>query len=126
MPRILIIDDDPVMRTSARHVLERAGYDVLEAIEGEAGMRLLRTESVDLVLTDIYMPGEDGFAVLRRLRLEWPGLKVITMSGGPSTGPADLNAVAATLGAARTLTKPFNRSQLLEAVRSVLAPDLTP
>ena len=118
--RILLIDDDVAIRGSTRRMLERAGYEVLEAAEGEAGIRLLGAQIVDLVITDIYMPGEDGFATIRRLRREWPGIKIITMSGGIRAGPADLNASAAALGVARTLSKPFDRDQLLEAVRSAV------
>jgi PAS domain S-box-containing protein len=118
--RILLIDDDAALRMSTRRMLERAGYEVLEAGDGEAGIRLLRAELIHLVLTDIYMPGEDGFATIRRLRRDWPGLKIITMSGGLHAGPTDLNAIASVLGAARTLSKPFDRADLLDAVRSVL------
>lgn len=120
MARILVIDDDAAIRGSVRRVLERAGYTVREASDGEAGIRQLRTDTVDLVLTDIYMPGEDGFATMRRVRREWPTIKIITMSGGSRAGPADLNAGAAAMGAARTLSKPFNNEDLIEAVRSVL------
>lgn len=120
MARILVIDDDAAIRGSVRRVLERAGYTVREASDGEAGIRQLRTDPVDLVLTDIYMPGEDGFATMRRVRREWPKIKIITMSGGNRAGPADLNAGAAAMGAARTLSKPFNNEDLIDAVRSVL------
>lgn len=120
MARILVIDDDAAIRGSVRRLLERADHTVLDAADGEAGIRQLRAEPVDLVLTDIYMPGEDGFATIRRLRREWPQIKIITMSGGNRAGPADLNAGAAAMGAARTLSKPFDADVLVEAVRSVL------
>lgn len=120
MGQILVIDDDAAIRGSVRRVLERAGHTVREASDGEAGIRQLRAEPVDLVLTDIYMPGEDGFATMRRVRKEWPKIKIITMSGGSRAGPADLNAGAAAMGAARTLSKPFNNEDLIEAVRGVL------
>ncbi|MGB2696083.1 MAG: response regulator, partial [Dehalococcoidia bacterium] len=93
---------------------------------GEAGLRQLHDEPVDLVLTDIYMPGEDGFTTMRRLRREWPKVKIITMSGGSRAGPTDLNAGAAVMGAARTLSKPFETEELLEAVRSVLGEETKP
>jgi two-component system, chemotaxis family, chemotaxis protein CheY len=126
MTRILLIDDDPAIRESTRRMLERDGYEVIEAGEGEAGIRQMRAQSVDLVLTDIYMPGQDGFATIRRLRHEWPGVKIITISGGSGAGLADLTAVATVLGAVRTLTKPFNRRDLLDAVRSVLGSGTAP
>jgi CheY-like chemotaxis protein len=120
MARIMVIDDEAAIRRTVRRLLERADHTVLEAGDAEAGIRQLRSEPVDLVLTDIYMPGEDGFATIRRLRREWPHIKIITMSGGNQAGPADLNAGAAAMGAARTLSKPFDADELLEAVRSVL------
>ena len=121
MARIMVIDDETAIRSLVRRLLERAGHTVLEAADGEAGLRQLRIEPVDLVLTDIYMPGEDGIATMRRLRREWPQIKVITMSGGSRAGPVDLNENAAAMGAARTLSKPFDALDLLEAVRAVLA-----
>lgn len=120
MRRILVIDDDPAIRASTRRLLERAGYTVLEADEGKAGMRLLEADPVDLVLTDIYMPGEDGFATIRHLRRDFPAIKIITMTGGVRAGLADLSDTAAALGAASTLRKPFNKAQLLDAVRGAL------
>jgi len=124
--RILLIDDDATIRAAARRILERAGYEVLEAGEGEAGLQLMSAAPIDLVLTDIYMPGQDGLATIRRLRREWPGVKIITMSGGVRAGPGDLNEAAAAMGATRTLSKPFDKDQLLEAVRAVLPGDPAP
>jgi len=126
MHRILLIDDDAAIRGVARRILERAGYEVLEAGEGGAGIQLMRAAPVDLVLTDIYMPGQDGLATIRHLRREWPDVKIITMSGGVRAGPGDLNEAAAAMGATRTLSKPFDKDQLLEAVRGVLPGDAAP
>jgi CheY-like chemotaxis protein len=126
MHRILLIDDDAAIRGVARRILERAGYEVLEAGEGGAGIQLMRAAPVDLVLTDIYMPGQDGLATIRHLRREWPDVKIITMSGGVRAGPGDLNEAAAAMGATRTLSKPFDKDQLLEAVRAVLPGDAAP
>lgn len=121
MAHILVIDDDAAIRGSVRRLLERAGHTVLEAADGAAGIQQLQTALVELVITDIYMPGEDGFATIRRVRRDWPAIKIITMSGGSRAGPADLNAGAAAMGAARTLSKPFDAKDLIEAVRSVLS-----
>lgn len=120
MARILVIDDDAAIRRSVRRFLERAGHTVFEAGDGEAGIAVLRAEPIALLLTDIYMPKEDGFATIRRVRREWPTIKIITMSGGSRAGPADLNAGAAAMGAARTLSKPFDGNDLIDAVASVL------
>lgn len=120
MARILVIDDDEAIRRSVRRLLERVGHTIFEAGDGEAGIAVLRKEPIALILTDIYMPREDGFATIRRVRREWPTVKIITMSGGSRAGPADLNAGAAAMGAARTLSKPFDVQDLIDAVTSVL------
>jgi CheY-like chemotaxis protein len=60
MSRILIIDDEPLVRAVLRGILERHGYEVLEGQDGKAGLALWRSTPVDLVLTDIFMPEVDG------------------------------------------------------------------
>lgn len=80
--RILVIEDDPEMVSLARLFLERAGYEVLSALEGETGLEVLRTEPVDLILLDIMMAGMDGWDVLRAVRAneQWRDMPVIMLS----------------------------------------------
>jgi DNA-binding response OmpR family regulator len=118
MAAILVIDDDPMLRQTVRRMLERAGHEVLEADDGKAGLLLLDKQRVHLVVTDIYMPGDDGIITIRRLRREWPAIPVITMSGGSSAG--NLNAAALALGARFALSKPFTNAELMEVVRAIL------
>lgn len=120
MTRIVLIDDDDAVRRTTRLVLERAGHQVLEANEGEAGLQLLAQDGVDLVITDIFMPGQDGIVTVRRIRKEFPRVKVIAVSGGDSTGRLDLRRDAELLGAATSLKKPFSPAELLRAVQEVL------
>jgi len=121
LARILVVDDEPAIRRSVRRILEHAGHEVLEAEDGKAAIGLLGRATVNLVITDIFMPGEDGITTIRRLRKEWPDLPVIAMSGGSQAG--DLVAAALGLGAVRALNKPFTISEMLEAVASVLVED---
>lgn len=121
MARIVVIEDEPVVRQNARSILERAGHEVLEADEGEVGLKLLAERGADLVITDIFMPGQDGIVTLCRMRLEFPTVKVIAISGGDATGRLDLRRDAELLGAARSLQKPFSPADLLRAVHDVLA-----
>src|SRR6266568_4403346 len=91
MARIILIDDEDAVRRTVRLALERAGHQVLEASDGEAGLKLLAQSGADLVITDIFMPGQDGIVTVRRIRKESPGVKVIAVSDSrPSSLPAPL------------------------------------
>jgi CheY-like chemotaxis protein len=126
MTRILVIDDDEAVRRTTRRILERDGYEVLEASDGEAGLKLLAKSGADLVVTDIFMPGQDGIVTISRMRKEFPGVKVIAVSGGDSTGRLDLRREAELLGAAATLRKPFPAADLRRVVRETLELDSDP
>lgn len=121
MPKILVIDDDTLLRGAVRIVLEAAGYEVIEADDGEAGLRLHQEHSPDLVLVDIFMPERDGLEVIRDLRARHPRAKIVAMSGGGRSGTLDVLEAAAAFGAQRTLSKPFPPSELLTVLRELLA-----
>ena len=123
MARIIVIDDNEAARSTMRRVLERVGHEVLEASDGAAGLKLLAETGVTLVITDIFMPGQDGIVTLGRIRKEFPGVRVIAVSGGDATGRIDLRRDAELLGAARTLRKPFAPAELRRAVEETLALD---
>ena len=118
MTRILVMDDDQIFRSALRVILEGAGYEVADAADGAAGVRLYLQLGADLVLVDIFMPEMDGLQVIRALRTQVPRPHVVAMSGGGTAGQDDILAIAATLGAARTLRKPFTPRELLDAIRS--------
>src|SRR6267378_6795934 len=80
--RILVMDDDELLRGALRVALEAAGYEVVEAANGDEGLRLQREQGADLVLVDIFMPERDGLEVIRALRAETPQTKIVAMSGG--------------------------------------------
>jgi CheY-like chemotaxis protein len=118
--RVLVIDDEALLRDTVRAVLESAGYEVMEATDGESGLRLYREHGADLVIVDLFMPRRDGLEVIRDLRVEAPQAKIIAISGGGRAEVVDLLYAAAAFGAARTLRKPFEAQALLTAVREVL------
>jgi DNA-binding response OmpR family regulator len=120
MARILVMDDDDVLRGALRVVLEAAGYDVLDAGDGEAGLRLQREQGADLVLVDIFMPKRDGLGVIQALRASDAQPKIVAMSGGGHTGQQEVLKSATAVGASRTLRKPFQPRELLTAIREVL------
>ena len=119
MPRILIIDDDTAVRTTVRHVLERAGYETVEAADGGEGIRMM--DGVDLVITDLLMPEVDGVNLLGMMRREGRTVPVIAMSGGGKVDSKSYLDVAKALGAYATIAKPFDLQQLLDTVRDALA-----
>jgi DNA-binding NtrC family response regulator len=119
MPRILIIDDDAAVRTTVRVVLERAGYETIEAADGRQGGRLL--DGVDLVITDLLMPEMDGVDLIGMIRREGRALPVIAMSGGGKVDSKSYLEVARALGAYATIAKPFDLDHLLATVREAIA-----
>ena len=119
MARILVVDDDALLRGALRVALEAAGYEVIEAGDGRAALRAYHEHGADLLLVDLFIPEPDGLEVIRSVRAEVPDAKIIAMSGGGSQ-KLDLLAAAEAFGASRTLWKPFVPSVLLGAVRDLL------
>jgi CheY-like chemotaxis protein len=120
-PLILVIDDEEPVRTVLRQMLEKEGYEVEEAPDGAVGLSLLQDHPIDLVITDLFMPEKEGIETMREVQKSFPQVKIIAMSGGGRMGKLDFLPMAESFGAQRTLAKPFERKELLEAVRAVLA-----
>ncbi|MFQ5972487.1 MAG: response regulator [Alphaproteobacteria bacterium] len=120
MASILIIDDEELVRTTLRIILERAGHDVLEASDGLEGLGVLSQCPADVVFTDIIMPNMEGIETIRVLRTSHPAVKIIAISGGGRRNTVDYLDIAGRLGAHRALPKPFHQSEVLEAVHNVL------
>src|SRR2546421_12977608 len=85
MTWILVIDDQDSIRRLLRRALEQEGHEVLDASDGAMGMQLLERQPVDVVITAIFMPGQDGITTLRHIRKDFPDVKVIVISGGDTT-----------------------------------------
>ena len=121
MAKILVIDDDDQVVKIIARWLSKAGYEVECACDGERGRRILENERVDLIVTDIVMPGKDGLEtipVIRKMNITVP---IIAMSGGGSCGPDLYLKTALALGADCALQKPFERELLLSTVRTCLS-----
>jgi DNA-binding response OmpR family regulator len=124
MARILLIDDDGLVRKSIHRALERAGHEVWESAGPKTALHMLDYVAVDLVITDIYMPGMNGVELIRRLEHRETCPHVIAMTGGGITrSSAELLSQARSMGAERTIEKPFGPDALLAAVNEVLAAD---
>jgi YesN/AraC family two-component response regulator len=120
MARILIIDDEPQIRSMLKLMLERDGYEVAEAPDGIEGIRIYRQNPADLIITDLIMPNKDGIGMIIDLKKEFPNVKIIAMSGGGLNKPEGYLKGAKKLGAACTLTKPIDRDEMLRAIKNVL------
>ena len=119
MARILIIDDDRDMLYTLRQILTCAGHEVLEASDGAAGLRLFRQERPEFVITDIFMPEQDGLETILTLKSEFPTVKIIAISGGGQIGNLSYLEMAGPFGAERLLCKPFTRQDLLSAIQEL-------
>jgi CheY-like chemotaxis protein len=120
MARVIVIDDQEPIRRMVRRALEQAGHEVFAASDGEEGVQLLARHSADVVISDIFMPGQDGIETLRQIRKQFPAVKVIVISGGDSTGMLDLRHDAELLGAVKSVSKPFNAREIVDAVSGVV------
>lgn len=118
--RILVIDDDDQMRVLLRQVMEWAGYEVVEAEDGREGMQIQRRQPVDLVITDLIMPEQEGLETIGLLRKEFPQTRIIAISGGGRIGPEAYLPAAQELGADRVFSKPFDVRELAGAVKELL------
>ena len=120
MARILIIDDDAQLLAMLRQVFEREGYEVVEAPDGKEGLRRYRENPTELIITDLIMPENEGIETIMELRRDFPDVKIIAMSGGGINNPGTYLDLAKKLGAQYTFAKPFEREELLYAVRELL------
>jgi DNA-binding NtrC family response regulator len=120
MARILVIDDDPQVRCVLRDALEMAGHEVSTAPDGRLGVASHRASPADLVVTDIIMPEQEGLESILELRQEFPGVRIIAISGGGPSMKLDFLGAARHFGACRTFQKPFPLDDLVQAVREEL------
>lgn len=120
MQRILVIDDEDQVRATLRKMLENAGYEVVEAGNGNEGIRLYQENPTDLVITDIIMPDKEGMETIWDLKREYPNVKIIAISGGGGFEPGPYLEIAEGFGAMRILSKPFDAEELLVAIRELL------
>ncbi|MBR0757634.1 response regulator [Bradyrhizobium jicamae] len=128
MPRVLVVDDDPMVCVAIEVCLQRQGFEVTVADGGEAGMRALDNETFDVMLVDVFMPHMRGFEAIRIFHERAPDVPVIAMSGyafANSERAPDFLRMTIELGAAACLRKPFTPQALLAAVNDCLTKSAT-
>ena len=126
MKRILVIDDEEQIRSMLRMMLEDAGYEVEDASDGNIGIMVFREKPADVIIIDILMPEKEGIETIMELRQDFPGIKIIAISGGGRfKSPTTFLTMAEHFGADRTFTKPIDRDALLSAVQELLGPKVS-
>ena len=120
MGRILVLEDDAMLRRLLRETLEGSGHEVTEAADGELGLKQFRQAPADLVVVDIFMPEKDGLEVIQELRADHPDLKIIAVSGGGGVDSGTYLLAASRMGADRVFEKPFEMVDLLDAIQQML------
>lgn len=118
--RILVVDDDPDICRTLQIGLGKAGYDVVEARDGEEAIRLWRDAPADLVIVDIWMPRKGGLQVIRELRARSPATPVIAMTDGGRSKNLNPLSYAELLGAVQTIAKPFTLDEIAAMVKQEL------
>lgn len=117
--RILLIDDDEQFRNMVRQYLQRCGYEVTEARDGEEGVRLFLEDPVELVISDVIMPEKEGIETVMEIKRQFPQTKIIVVSGGGWYG-TDIDFDMAKKLDAVTLKKPFELPELTAAIEQLL------
>src|SRR5688572_10556465 len=115
MARMLLVDDDDSLRKMLRITLVKMGHDVFEAPSGEDAIRQFRDVEPDVLITDLVMPGKEGFELIADLRRQRPAVRIIAISGAGRIVTTNYLRLARTYGADAVLAQPFS-SEALSAV----------
>jgi CheY-like chemotaxis protein len=118
MSRVLVIDDEPLVREMIKVMLEREGHDVVLARTSQEGIERFRSQPVDVVICDVFMPEQSGLEAISQIRGYSAEVPIIAISGGFAVSPeqgfrSDLSQLARHKGATLILAKPFRRAELL-------------
>ena len=121
MTRILVIDDEELVRWALGMALEHAGYEVIEAENGIVGLEWLAEDGADLAIIDLIMPERDGFQTIEEVRQRFPDLPIVAITGGGPAGVQSPLKRAEALGANHGVSKPIDRNTIIEVVGEALA-----
>jgi DNA-binding response OmpR family regulator len=124
MARILLVDDEKNVRFTLAKALKNHHHEVFEAGDGNEALKLLQETEIDLVVTDIIMPNREGLETIQEIRMNWPDVKIVAISGGGRVRNAEFLKVARKMGADTVLKKPFSMNAFTDEVRKLLDADL--
>jgi len=116
---VLFIDDEEQVRNLFKEALEKFGYEVTVAVDGEEGLRLFRKHPADLVITDIFMPKKDGHTLILDITKEFPEANIFAITGNVSLDPGMELDKAQDLGAVKTFQKPVKLRTLFDAIEEL-------
>lgn len=116
MTKVLVIEDEEMVRSTIKQILEKAGYEVEVAENGKLGLEQQELNPADIVVTDIIMPEKDGVETTIELRSRFPNTKIVAVSGGGRVRNLSFLEHAKQMGADVILPKPFTREELLGAI----------
>ncbi|HXI36499.1 MAG TPA: response regulator [Burkholderiales bacterium] len=120
MARILVIEDNEDMRTMLVFALRLSGFEVAGVADGLNAVAALERAPAEAIVTDLFMPDQDGIETIEEVRRRFPLVKIIAMSGWQSAQGPDYLEVAREIGAVHTLRKPFDPEELVAVLRKVL------
>ncbi len=117
---VLVIEDEEDIRQMICDILEDEGYDTRQAANGVEGMKVLeRSPEIGIIITDLIMPEKEGIETIAEIRKDFPGIRILAISGGGICMPENYLNLARALGANATLSKPFGRKELLNALENI-------
>ncbi|MCD6082233.1 response regulator [candidate division WOR-3 bacterium] len=125
MAKILVVEDEPEIRILVKTILEKAGYSVVEAEDGEAALRLVNEEEPDLVLLDVMIPGIEGWEVCRRIRENEATRRIPIIMVTVRTTDEDIQR-SVECGANAHINKPFDQRELLDTIKKLLGETSSP
>lgn len=120
MPRILIVDDNEIVRDMLAQFFSDAGFDVVTAVDGRKVVHTIQSIPIDCIITDIIMPEKEGIETILEVRKLKSAIPIIAMSGGGMITAQHHLKVAKMIGANFVFEKPVDNSTLLKAVKSCL------
>jgi DNA-binding response OmpR family regulator len=116
---VCVIDDDELVRRTISDVLKGAGFETVEAEDGNTGLDLIESSKAGIAVIDIVMPVREGHDVIVDATRRFPALKVLAVSGGGSVEPKEYLELAQQLGAHDVLAKPFRNADLIAKIKNL-------
>lgn len=120
MAKILLVEDDELVRDMVAQVLKKASHEVISAADGEVATQILQQTQPDVMITDIIMPKKSGIMLISEVKNRHPQLEIIAISGGGRLDPIGYLDLSEDLGASVSFEKPIDNTALLMAIDLLL------